>query len=393
MIGAERTAGEVPGRWLARQRADGMLSRRGVERSGVVGVVGLKAMNIAQSVLVLSVTSPASGRLPLEIATLAVFTASGAVVAATGWRAQRLVGWAVALDVGVGLAVLTAAPLFQPANRPWSEWPINVTFLVAAEAAVTFRRLAAIAATLSLMAADASWLLWNPPSRTRDTALGAMVAYVGFAAVAAGFTWYLRKLADLADTRAETIRQLEAERTRRLLHTPYRLLNDLAARLGRESARDGDNPESSARLAEAVASVYEIEAVMRGTEPASGNLAADLLRLREQFADLPLVMNVEDAALTLPRETVYRVREAVRSALQNVRLHADAGSVVVYASADVSGWLVSVCDDGRGFDPTDGHGVGIRDVMIGALAEIGASVSIDTGPGRGTFIEFKGEVP
>jgi hypothetical protein len=370
-----------------------LLSRAGVERSAVVAITGLKAMNVAQSALLVLLARAASDRLLLEIAAVAAFSASSVVVAVTSWRRQRLVGWAIALDASVGCVVLAVAPLFQPTGRAWSEWPINVSFLVAAEVAIAFRPARATLATLSLMAANTSWLLWDPPARTHDAVVGHLVAYAGFAAVAGWFVWYLRKLADLADTRAETIQQLEEERTRRLLHTPYRLLNDLAAMLRHESARNGGDPARQARLAEAVASVREIESVVRGTEPASTNLAAELLRLREQFADLPLVISVEDAQLGLPPSTVYRVREAVRSALQNVRLHADATSVVLYAMTDRSGWLVSVCDDGRGFDPAARRGVGIQDLMIGALTGINASVSVDSAPGRGTFIEFKGDTP
>src|SRR5690348_13699813 len=91
VAGAEGGA-EKPTRWLARPGAAGMLlSRRGVERSSVITVVGLKAMNVAQSVLIIFVTRPASARLPLEVAALAVFAGSGAVVGVTGWRRQALV--------------------------------------------------------------------------------------------------------------------------------------------------------------------------------------------------------------------------------------------------------------------------------------------------------------
>ena len=391
VVGAARAAVRRPKRWLVRRRVTGeLLSRRGVERSAVAAVAGLRAMNLVQSTLALAAAQIGSVRLDWAVGALLGLTASGLLVAVSGWRRQQLVGWAVTVDVCLALAVLVAAPLFQPAGRAWMEWPIWITFLVAAEAAVVYRPLQAATLTLALMAAELSWLLWDPPARSRAAVGNYLVPYVGFALVAGGFVWYMRRLASLADLRADTIQQLEEERTRRLLHTPYRLLNDLASMLRRESGEAGDAPERAARLAEAVASLHEIESVVRGTEPASGNLAADLLRLREQFVDLPLMMNVEDAGLSLPPATVYRIREAVRSALQNVRLHAEAGSVVVYASTGQSGWFVSVCDDGRGYDPDARQGVGVRDLMFGALEEIDARVTIDTAPGQGTLVEFKG---
>src|SRR5665647_2912172 len=143
--------------------------------------------------------------------------------------------------------------------------------------------------------------------------------------------------------------------------------------------------------AEAVASALEIESIVRGTDPASSNLATDLQRLREQLVDLPLIMNVEDAGENLPPQAVYRIREAVRSALQNVRLHAQATEVVVYATTDRSSWLISVHDDGRGFDTTGHRGVGLNQLVIGALEEIGAQVRIESAPGQGTLIEISGD--
>jgi len=328
------------------------------------------------------------------VATVVALAASGAIVVWTGWRAQRLVRTAVAVDVAVAVVVLAVAPWFQPADpeRLWLEWPIFVTFLVGAEAAVCFSPLPAALSTVGLVGAAASWLLASPPTATRDNVLGSFVPYIGFSIVTGAFLFYLRQLAELADTRAATIQHLEAERTRRVLHTPYRLLNDLARMLRSEAVRDGEDAHRQARLAEAVASVHEIESLVRGTEPASSNLSADLLGLQDQFVDLPLIMNVEDVSVSLPPGDVYRIREAVRSALQNSRLHAGAGEVVVYATTDRTSWLVSVHDDGRGFDPDARRGVGIRELMVGALQEIGASVTIESAPGRGTLIEFKGEL-
>ena len=104
-----------------------------------------------------------------------------------------------------------------------------------------------------------------------------------------------------------------------------------------------------------------------------------------------MIMNVEDAGVNLPPEAVYRIREAVRSALQNVRLHAQASEVVVYATADRSSWLVSVHDDGRGFDTAGPRSLGLNQVVVAAMEEIGAHVSIESTPGQGTLIEISGD--
>jgi signal transduction histidine kinase len=379
-----------PSVWASR---DGLLNSQGVDRATVGATAALKIQNLLQMVAAIVLTIGDSRRPWLELTAAAVFTVSGLVLLVVAVRAQRLPRAAVAVDVSVAVAVLLVAPLFQPVGpvQPWFDWPLLVAFLVAAEASVCFSLTLACAATLCLMGAAASWLVAGAPAASRQMIYGTFFPFVGFAAVSYIFLAYLRRLAALADARAETIRMLEEERTRRVLHTPYRLLNDLAGMLRAEGDREGAQPASRARLAEAVASALEIESIVRGTDPASSNLATDLQRLREQFVDLPLIMNVEDAGENLPPQAVYRIREAVRSALQNVRLHAQATEVVVYATTDRSSWLISVHDDGRGFDTTGHRGVGLNQLVIGALEEIGAQVRIESAPGQGTLIEISGD--
>ena len=384
----------MPTPWSAKRSSapHGLLSLAGVDRATVGAVAALKVLNLAQATLVIVFSRDLVRRVPLEILAAATVALAGAVVVWTGYRAQRLVGWAVAADVAAAIVVLLISPLFQPDDHLtlWTEWPFLVTFLVVAEGAVCFRPLIVIGSTLLIMGAAASWLLASPPPATREGVAGSLLPYAGFAVVSYAFMYYLRQLAVLADTRARTIQTLEDERMRRVLHTPYRLLNDLAAMLREEAVREGEDSLRQARLAEAISSVREIESVVRGTEPASSNLAADLDRLQDQFVDLPLLMNLDDATASLPPDAVYRIREAVRSALQNVRLHAAARQVVVYAATEPSGWIVSVHDDGSGFPAGARGGVGTRDLMVTALEQIGAAVAITSSPGQGTFIEFRG---
>ena len=381
-----------PSMWAPR---DGFLNSQGVERATVGAVVALKTHNLLQMVVVIVLTRGESSRPWLGLAAAAVFAVSGLILLVAAFRSQRLPRAAVAVDVVVAVSVLLVAPFFQPMDpsQPWIDWPLFVAFLVAAEASACFSPVLASAATLALIGAGASWLgSGHLPAAGQQSIYASFVPFVAFAAaVSYLFLHYLRRLAALADARAETIRMLEEERTRRVLHTPYRLLNDLAGMLRAEGDRVGAQPESRARLAEAVASALEIESIVHGTDPASSNLAADLHRLREQFVDLPMIMNVEDAGVSLPSGAVYRIREAVRSALQNVRLHAQATEVVVYATADRLSWLVSVHDDGRGFDTTGLRGVGLDQLVVGALEEIGAQVRIESTPGQGTLIEISGD--
>jgi hypothetical protein len=369
-----------------------LLSGRGVEQAIVVAVALLKAENVIQLASVLILTRGESSRPVLELAAAGAITASGLAVLAVSVRRRRLSRAMVGVDVLVGVAVLLLAPAFQPdgQGQQWTDWPLSVTFLVAAEACACFSRGRAAASTLALMAAAGSWLLHDGPNgATRHMVVAALIAYTGFAGGTYVFLSYLRRLGALADARGETIRHLEEEKTRRVLHTPYRLLNDLAAMLRAEHGRDDADPVRRARLAEAVASAMEIEAIVRGTERPSGRLVDALAKLQDQFVDLPLIMNVDDAP-EIPPEAVYRVREAVRSALQNVRLYAGAREVVVYAGRDADGWTVSIHDDGCGFDPSGPRHTGLNDLVVRALEQIGVQVGIESAPGRGTLVEMKG---
>lgn len=379
----------------SRQRA--LLSADGVERATAIGVAILKGMNAVQAVAVVAITLSASRRPWLEVLAVTAYGLAGLILVVASLRASGLRRELVLVDVAVGIGVVLLAPLFQPAQggQPWTEWPLAVTFLIGAEAGAVFGTLGTVLSVAGLMTAACSWLLYAPPGSTRKDVLTNLVAYLGFALGSLLFVGYLRRLAALADSRAATIRMLEEERTRRVLHTPYRLLNDLAGMLRAEAARgEEDHPghrERRARLAEAVASVHEIEAIVRGTEPASSNLTAELLRVREQFTDLPLVMNIDDINDDLPPEAAYRIREAVRSALQNVRLHAHATEVVVYASLDEASWVVSVYDDGVGFEPGTRRGVGLGEVIVKAVEEIGARVEVKSSTGAGTLVELSGD--
>ncbi len=47
--------------------------------------------------------------------------------------------------------------------------------------------------------------------------------------------------------------------------------------------------------------------------------------------------------------------------------------------------------DGRGFDTTGRRGVGLNEVVIAAMEEIGGKVDITSAPGQGTLVEISGD--
>jgi signal transduction histidine kinase len=73
-----------------------------------------------------------------------------------------------------------------------------------------------------------------------------------------------------------------------------------------------------------------------------------------------------------------------------VREHADAQQVVVHLDApeaDPTAWILTVHDDGRGFDTESTDlSVGLREVVVEGLSQHGVDATVDSLPGSGTTI-------
>ena len=81
-------------------------------------------------------------------------------------------------------------------------------------------------------------------------------------------------------------------------------------------------------------------------------------------------------------EALYRVAQ---EALTNARRHADAGLVRVAVRSTGDDAVLSVEDDGRGFEPEATAGGGLTG-MRERLAVLGGTVCVESSPGRGTRI-------
>ncbi|MFI0351599.1 sensor histidine kinase [Actinomadura sp. 9N407] len=99
-----------------------------------------------------------------------------------------------------------------------------------------------------------------------------------------------------------------------------------------------------------------------------------------------------DAAADLPVRARYEVVAILREALENVRRHAEATAVQVFLRNDDDGLVLSVQDDGRGFEAADGFGRFARKGHYGLVGmgerahSVGASLSVDSRPGGGTTV-------
>jgi anti-sigma regulatory factor (Ser/Thr protein kinase) len=364
----------------------------GVKLAAVRVMLGCRIVNAAQLAVALPATLHLAVRPALDLAIALTFICVAAVSSAAALRARRIVPRWIALEVCFGVAVLVVTPLFISPSMlvSWPGWTFPMTLLTATLAGMCFNFAGTLLSVTFLTCAHVSWIAQDMSDPDRITVGTNSIAFMAFGMVAFVIMRYLRSVAQTADRFGDVIRDMEQERMRRVLHTPYRLLGDLIDMLRAQAATSQDEPAQRARLAEAVTSLAEVKALVRGDTPAVGNLTTELRRLREQFADLPLLLNVDELRVTLDNESIYRVREAVRSALQNVRLHANAAHVVLYASSDDDKWLVSVYDDGEGIDEAAPRRLGLEGIILAAMKEIGARATITSIPGQGTLVEIAG---
>ena len=173
---------------------------------------------------------------------------------------------------------------------------------------------------------------------------------------------------------------------------------------------------------------YQLQAVEKKLPPdVDGGLAADLKMLEEQLTDNirelrglllglrpPMLddmgvfaalsthlknfgmKNGVQTTMQLPEELPALTRDAqinlfriVQEALNNIEKHADATHVTIEFEVTPQKLFVVVRDDGKGFQPSKGHGKP-RNLGIASMRErtelLGGTLKIKSEPGRGTMI-------
>lgn len=153
---------------------------------------------------------------------------------------------------------------------------------------------------------------------------------------------------------------------------------------------------------DSLADVRRIVAALAPSELEEDVLAAALRRMLDRARDeagLQVELHVDDTLPLLPTEVEVALLRTAQSALANVRLHADAGRVVMSLidddSTDAEGRTVrlDILDDGTGFDvaaweqasETGSSSYGLR-FMRSRLRELGGGLDIESTPGEGTAI-------
>jgi len=114
---------------------------------------------------------------------------------------------------------------------------------------------------------------------------------------------------------------------------------------------------------------------------------------RQMAPERALELAVEDGfTAELPRDTEIELLRIVQEALVNVRRHSGASRTRInlgYAGDEI---LVEVEDDGRGFEPGKGTGLGLTGMRERAHA-LGGELEVESEPGKGTKVRFRVSLP
>ena len=167
----------------------------------------------------------------------------------------------------------------------------------------------------------------------------------------------------------------------------------LLAQQARRELESGDQVAADERLVliedNARTALAETRALVAASAPvslATGGLTEALDRLASRFTrETGVTVTVDGDAGMIDRDSEVVLLRCAQEALANVRKHAGASGASVTLSAGDDSVLLTVRDDGHGFDPgarTDGFGLsGMRE----RLALVGGSLDVSSSP-AGTLL-------
>jgi signal transduction histidine kinase len=140
----------------------------------------------------------------------------------------------------------------------------------------------------------------------------------------------------------------------------------------------------------------EARALVAALPPAgleSSSLDEALRRLVDRLGE-ELGLGVEYATSGRPRHLAAGAEvvllRAAQEATANIRKHAEASRVSLRLSYGDDTATLEVRDDGRGFDPRDARGFGLKG-MRDRVTQVGGRLTVDSAPGTGTVLTV--EVP
>lgn len=366
-------------------------TRPGVEMTVVWGFTGIRAFDLVQAAVAMSSGSLEKSTAPGINLTVFCLVLAESLALCT-WlvrrRSVRPLRWPVATDFGVALLVLFSALLYAaPEDRTnvWVMWsyPVTLSTTVLIGGALTrWQHAIATSVLLAVVYAGVVALPLAGDSAGQATAVANALAYPGFATVSYLFLRYVRRLADTADNAKARVAELERDRSRAVVHDllPYLRLDrfaeaDLDARLAMvaQARRTHDRMRSFVDGAENPLRVRDrVQAV---------------LELRPRL-DVRALVDL-DPSIELPEDVLDRLHRALDTALSNAEQHAPGATIDVTARADDTHVVVTVRDDGPGFEMSSTpRGFGIVEILGRHLAVVGGVSRVESAPGRGTEVRI-----
>ncbi|RPI27067.1 MAG: hypothetical protein EHM61_09745 [Acidobacteria bacterium] len=103
---------------------------------------------------------------------------------------------------------------------------------------------------------------------------------------------------------------------------------------------------------------------------------------------IPVSLKIDEANLGLSDEQSTCIYRVVQEALTNCARHASATKVLVHVMRNARLLDVVIGDDGKGFEPANGRGLGLVGMQERAR-ELGGSMSIMSQHGRGTIVSVQ----
>jgi len=208
-----------------------------------------------------------------------------------------------------------------------------------------------------------------------------------------------RAVEEAARERERAARLAERDAIGREIHDSVLQSLAVVAKQGRELAsRETVAPEQIRDLLEvAVEQEHALRDLLshppEEVPPGAVSLRTALSAAAFGVRDVPVTVSTTSGAW-MPAGEVDEVVAAVRQALENAARHAHASRVTIFAEALDGAVVVSIRDDGVGFEFDEARlaregKLGLLRSMRGRAEALGGSMDVRTAPGHGTEIEFR----
>jgi len=380
----------VVARWNAAGQTEFTLAR---------AVVLFRVAGLAEAAIVVGYNASGYRHGVVVSVLLAAATVTESAILCTAClRARRVRPWWTVADLAFTIAVLIVSAMIEtPQGGLYVAYPYSVICSLAF--GVGLRRLSSVLAATALLAVG---YLYGGGYLHADPATHVVINTITYFPNSI-LAWMVARLLRRMGRELDASRAREASLARnqeRLRHA--RMLHDRVLQT-METLATGQWIADSALRARVAEEAVWLRALVEGTdvegidEASRGDLLGQLGDLVARAARDGLHVEFNHATLqqrpaaftSLGSRQRAAVTGAISEALTNVVKHAATASAVLRLTATPAALIVTLVDQGRGFDPaTQPEGMGLRQSIRGRITESGGTVRIDTAPGAGTYLEI-----